>query len=53
MVNDLTRLNREEASLKNKIDILKENIENDNKLPYAVRTVMNNHRLVGIKNVLG
>lgn len=53
MVSDLTRLNREEASLKNKIDILKENIENDNKLPYAVRTVMNNHRLVGIKNVLG
>ena len=40
-------------NLKNKIDILKENMSNDTKLPYSVKAVINNIRLTGIRGVLG
>ncbi|MDD2207843.1 MAG: AAA family ATPase [Bacilli bacterium] len=50
---DLTKLIRENASLNNRVDILKENIENDYKVPSAVRSVINNSRLSGIHNYLG
>ena len=50
--NDLNIINKELLSLNNKIDILKENINNDTKLPYSVKSVLNNIRLKGIHNVL-
>jgi chromosome segregation protein len=53
LINDLSRLTKEEISLKNSIEIIKENINNDNKLPYAVKSVLNNHRLSGIHDALG
>ncbi len=53
ILNKLSMLNKEEASLKNQIEILKDTIENDSKLPYAVKCVLNNTRLSGIHNVLG
>lgn len=37
---------------KNKIEVLRDNIENDTKLPYAVKSVINNPRLSGIHDVL-
>lgn len=52
-VNNLTELNKEEEKLKNQIDILKDTIENDNRFPYPVRSVLNNTRLPGIHNALG
>ena len=39
--------------LENKIDILKENITNNSKLPNAVRSVLNNMRLKGVHNTIG
>ena len=53
LLNRLSRLNKEEVLLKNEIDILQENIENDNRLPYAVKSILNNTRLSGIHNTLG
>lgn len=44
---------KKELSLKNKIDILNENINNNSKLPYAVKSILNNPRLSGIHNILG
>ena len=48
----LTKLNKEESILKNEISILEESIDNDSKLPYAVKSVLNNTRLNGIHNSL-
>ncbi len=53
LIKGLSNLNREDFSLKNKIDILSETIENDYKIPSAVRSVVNNNRLDGIHNYLG
>ena len=39
--------------LENKIEILKENIANNSKLPNAVRSVLNNMRLRGVHNTIG
>ena len=52
LVEELNRRNKEELSIKNKIEILNESIENDSKIPYAVKSVINNPRLNGIHNVL-
>ena len=38
--------------LENKIDILKDNINNHSKLPSAVRSVLNNMRLSGVHNTI-
>jgi len=43
---------RKEVSLKSKIDILNDNINNNAKLPYAVKSILNNPRLAGIHNIL-
>jgi len=43
---------RKEVSLKSKIDILTENINNNSRLPYAVKSILNNPRLRGIHNIL-
>ena len=53
MLNNLGLLNKEEEKLKNQIEILQDNIENDNKLPYSVKSILSNNRLMGIHNVLG
>ena len=45
--------NREIMNLTNKYDILQDNMNNDTKLPYSVRNVLNNIRLKGIHGVLG
>ena len=41
------------SDLNNKIDILTDNINNDTKLPYSVKNVINNIRLQGIHGILG
>ncbi|MDD2504739.1 MAG: hypothetical protein PHF21_00505 [Bacilli bacterium] len=50
---NLTNLHKEESSLKNKIDILTETMEQDYKVPSAVRNVVNNSRISGIHGYLG
>ncbi len=50
---DINNINRDIMNLNNKIDILNENINNDTKLPYSVKNVINNIRLNGIHGVLG
>lgn len=52
LTNELSTKTRDEVNLKNKIDVLNEIIENDTKLPYAVKSVLNNPRLKGIHDVL-
>lgn len=53
LLTNLANLNKEETILKNEIDVLKEAIDNDSKLPFAVKSVLNNTRLKGIHNTLG
>lgn len=53
LLNELSSLNREEMRLKSEIEILENNALNDNKLPYSVKNILNNHRLNGIHNILG
>ena len=50
--NKLNELNRDLLSLNNKIDILKDNIDNDVKIPFSVKNVLSNVRLTGIHNIL-
>ncbi|MGN1372322.1 MAG: AAA family ATPase [Candidatus Coprovivens sp.] len=51
--NNINLTNKELMNLNNRIDILNDNINNDTKLPYSVRNVINNIRLKGIHGVLG
>ena len=55
--NNLTTKINEHAKeilvLENKIEILKDNINNHSKLPNAVRSVLNNMRLKGVHNTIG
>ena len=55
--NNLTsKLNdsaKELLVLENKIEILKDNINNHSKMPSAVRSVLNNMRLRGVHNTIG
>ena len=39
--------------LKSQIEILENSTLNDSKLPYAVKSILNNHRLKGIHDILG
>ena len=50
--NNLNLLNREYLQLSNKIDIINDNLNNDTKLPFAVKSIINNIRLKGIHGVL-
>jgi len=50
--NIVNALNKEVLQIYNKIDILNDNINNDTKLPYAVKSVLNNVRLTGVRGVL-
>ncbi len=53
--NDLVYQNkiREEVLLENKIEILKNNILEDNNMPVAVKNILHNPRLKGIKGTIG
>ena len=53
LLTKLGQLNKEEMSLKSEIEILENNSLSDNKLPYAVKNIINNHRLNGIHDILG
>ena len=53
LTNELNSILKRQMSLKNTRDILEDNINNDAKMPYAVKNVLNNPRLTGIHSVLG
>lgn len=52
LTGELSTKSRNLINSKNKIEVLKESIESDSKLPYAVKSVLNNPRLSGIHDVL-
>lgn len=49
----LTKLIKEKQINENKIEVLKENIEKNASLPYAVKSILDNIKLYGIHNVIG
>lgn len=49
---ELANKTKDLMNAKNKVEVLNEVIENDSKLPYAVKSVLNNPRLKGIHDVL-
>lgn len=49
----LTSENKKQAILKNKIEILKDNIENNSILPQATKKVLDNPKLSGVHNIIG
>ncbi len=51
--NKVFLANKDIMNLTNKIDILTENINNDSRLPFSVKSVINNIRLKGVHGVLG
>ena len=51
--NKINEHAKEILVLENKIEILKENINNNSKLPSSVRSVLNNMRLTGVHNTIG
>ena len=53
LLTQVANLNKEETVLNNEIDVLREAIDNDSRLPFAVKSVLNNTRLSGIHNTLG
>ena len=44
---------REDSYIQNKIETLKQNLENNGTLPYSVKSVLSNPKLNGIYNVIG
>lgn len=44
---------REDSYIQNKIETLKQNLENNGTLPYSVKSVLSNLKLNGIYNVIG
>lgn len=50
--DDLNKNNRDILILKNKIDVLKSDIEHDVGVPYAAKSIISNPKLNGIHNVL-
>ena len=53
LLSDLGKLNKDEMYLKSQIEILENSTLNDSKMPYAVKSILNNHRLRGIHDILG
>lgn len=51
--NNLNNKIREKNIITNQIEILKDNIENNSSLPYAVKNILDNPKLSGIHNVIG
>lgn len=52
-IASLNKLNHEESTLKTKIEILTNEIENNSLLPHAVKSILNNPKLKGIHNTIG
>ena len=52
LVASINVLNKDLLLLNNKADIIKNNIENDSRMPQSVKSVINNIRLKGIHGVL-
>lgn len=50
---ELRTILKEEMTLKSRVDTLKEAIENNSSLPYAVKQVLNNPKLIGIHDSIG
>ena len=53
LLNNIRNLNKEIMDSTNRLEILKDNMANDTKIPNSVKSVLNNVRLKGIHNVLG
>ena len=53
VLNELNSKIRENSMLKSRKDTLENEIENNSLLPYAVRNVLNNPKLLGIEGVVG
>ncbi len=51
--NEINNLTRKKLELVSKKDIIEYNIENGSKVPYAVKCVLNNPSLSGVKNRIG
>ena len=51
--NNLNNALKENVVLQNKINALREAIDNNSTLPYSVKQVLNNPRLTGIHNAIG
>ena len=51
--NDLNSLIRNNNKIKNEIEALNESIENNSSIPFAVKNVLNNPKLLGIHNTIG
>ena len=50
--NSLNALNKEILQLSNRIDIINDNLNNDTKLPFAIKAIIDNVRLTGVHGVL-
>ena len=50
---NLNNLIRNKNNIKLEIDTLSESIENNSSVPYAVKSVLNNPKLIGIHNTIG
>ncbi len=53
LTNELNNLSKKQFALKNTKDILEDNINNNAKIPYSVKSIINNPRLEGIHGALG
>ncbi len=53
LINDINIREKNILVLENKINILEDNINNNTKMPSAVRSVLNNMRLRGVHNTIG
>ena len=53
IINSLESLNRDKTNLIYKIDILKNNLENDSSIPSSIKNILNNNKFSHAYNVLG
>jgi len=51
--NGYNKLNKEILQLNNRLEILNDNINNDSKIPFSVKSILNNVRIQGVHNILG
>jgi len=53
LINSLNNLVRNDNKLKQEIDVLRNSIDNNSNMPYAVKSVLNNPKLRGIHDTVG
>lgn len=51
--NEINNLNKKRLEFKNKIELIENNINNSLRVPYSVKSVLDNPKLSGIKNTIG